>query len=79
MDRFTVRYFYYPEGSPLDKLQQFENQIEDGKLIEVVRCSECTVPHNKWTGCPKLNGMVTPSDFYCRFGERRKSNETEDK
>lgn len=35
---------------------------------ELVHCSECAVPHNKWTGCPKLNGLVTPPDFYCGFG-----------
>ena len=29
------------------------------------------VPHNKYTGCPKLNGLVTPPDFYCPFGERK--------
>ena len=75
MRRFTIKQFRYPEDSPLERLQELENQIEDGKLIEVVRCSECTILHNKWTGCPKLNGMVTPSDFYCSFGERRKSDE----
>ena len=39
--------------------------------VEVVRCQECEIPHNKYTGCPKLNGLVTPSDFYCPYGERR--------
>lgn len=37
----------------------------------VVHCRDCAVPHNKWTGCPKLNGLVTPPDFYCGFGERK--------
>ena len=37
-------------------------------MIEVVRCKDCDVPHNKWTGCPKLGGLVTPPDFYCAFG-----------
>lgn len=37
--------------------------------VEVVRCKYCAVPHNKYTGCPKLNGLVTPPDFYCPFGE----------
>ena len=40
--------------------------------VEVVRCRDCAVPHNKYTGCPELNGLVTPSDFYCPFGERKK-------
>lgn len=39
--------------------------------VEVVRCRECAIPHNKYTGCPKLNGMVTLPDFYCPYGERR--------
>ena len=38
---------------------------------EVVRCKDCDVPHNKWTGCPKLGGLVTPPDFYCAFGESK--------
>ena len=39
--------------------------------VKVVRCTDCAVPHNKYTGCPKLNGLVTPPDFYCPFGERK--------
>jgi len=38
---------------------------------ELVRCRECAVPHNRWTGCPKLGGLVPPDDFYCAFGERK--------
>lgn len=36
---------------------------------ETIKCRDCDVPHNKWTGCPKLNGLVTPPDFYCAFAE----------
>ena len=36
--------------------------------IKIVRCKDCSVPHNKWTGCPKLNGLVTLPDFYCGWG-----------
>lgn len=43
---------------------------EIAEYAEVVHCRDCTVPHNKWTGCPRLNGLVTPPDFYCGFGER---------
>ena len=39
--------------------------------VEVVRCRDCAVPHNNYTGCPKLNGLVTPPDFYCPFGKRK--------
>ena len=38
-------------------------------VVEVVRCKNCAVPHNKWTGCPKLNGLIPPPDFYCGYGE----------
>ena len=40
-------------------------------VVEVVRCRECEIPHNKYTGCPKLNGLVTPPDFYCSYGEKK--------
>ena len=40
--------------------------------VEVVRCKDCTVPHNKYTGCAKLIGLVTPPDFFCPFGEQKK-------
>ena len=39
--------------------------------VEVVRCRDCEVPHNKYTGCPNLNGLVTPPNFYCPFGKRK--------
>ena len=44
---------------------------DEANLVEVVRCNDCEVPHNKWTGCPKLNGLVPPPDFYCAYGERK--------
>lgn len=40
-------------------------------MVEVVRCKDCAVPHNTWTGCPKLSGLVTQDDFYCAFGEKK--------
>ena len=40
-------------------------------VVEVCRCKECDVPHNKWTGCPNLNGLILPPDFYCARGERK--------
>ena len=43
-------------------------------VVQVVRCKDCTVPHNQWTGCPILNGLVTPPDFYCSYGERKKED-----
>lgn len=37
-------------------------------VVEVVRCKDCDVPHNKWLGCPNLNGLIPPPDFYCAKG-----------
>lgn len=42
--------------------------------MEVVRCKDCVVPHNKYIGCPELNGLVTSPDFYCPFGKRKDSD-----
>lgn len=39
--------------------------------VPVVRCKDCAVPHNKWTGCPNLNGLVPPPNHFCSFGERK--------
>lgn len=47
---------------------------ETADVVQVVRCKDCIVPHNQWTGCPKLNGLVTPPDFYCSCGERREED-----
>ena len=41
-------------------------------VVEIVRCKDCAVPHNRQAGCPKLNGLITLPDFYCSYGERRK-------
>lgn len=40
-------------------------------VVEVVRCKDCAVPHNEWTGCPYLNGLIPSADFYCACGEKR--------
>ena len=40
-------------------------------VVEVVRCKDCAVPHNRWTGCPKMNGTIMPPDGFCSFGERK--------
>ena len=50
------------------------NRAQVADVVQVVRCKDCAVPHNRWTGCPKLNGLVTHPDFYCSYGERRKED-----
>ena len=47
------------------------NRAQVADVVQVVRCKDCVVPHNQWTGCPKLNGLVTSPDFYCSYGEGR--------
>lgn len=49
---------------------EFLNDMPTVDAVPVVRCRDCAVPHNKYTGCPKLNGLVTPPDFYCPFGRK---------
>lgn len=60
------------EGRKLICRQGYDQII---KQREVVRCADCAVPHNKWTGCPKLNGLIPPPDFYCAFGEAETKGE----
>lgn len=55
----------------LDRVEEALEYFPEVDAVEVVRCRDCVVPHNKYTGCPKLNGLVTPPDFYCQYGERR--------
>ena len=50
------------------------DNIKTVDAVEVVRCKNCAVPHNKWIGCPNLNGLIPPPDFYCAYGERMSDN-----
>lgn len=36
--------------------------------VRVIRCRDCAVPHNIWTGCPKMNGTIMPPHGYCYYG-----------
>lgn len=53
---------FYPEIR-----EQAYNEIKNSNKI--IKCKDCKIPHNKYTGCPKLNGLVTFPDFYCAFAE----------
>lgn len=48
-------------------IEALEKQ-SDKDRVKIVRCKDCDVPHNKYTGCPKLGGLVTLPDFYCAWG-----------
>lgn len=45
----------------------FKNKAD---FVEVVLCKDCAVPHNEWTGCPNLNGLIPPPNFYCAYGKK---------
>ena len=64
-------------GRSMADLTSLREVLEDtpaANVVDVVRCKDCAVPHNRLTGCSKLNGLVTPPDFYCSYGERRKED-----
>lgn len=56
---------------PLSNVRKSLQMTPTADVVEVVRCNDCAVPHNQWTGCPKLNGLITPPDFYCGYGKRK--------
>lgn len=43
--------------------------------VPVVRCKDCDVPHNKWTGCPKMNGLIPPPEHFCSYGEQKEGDD----
>lgn len=51
-------------------LQTLE-QEPTADVVEVVRCKDCAVPHNKWLGCPKMDGLIPPPNHFCSYGERK--------
>ena len=58
-----------------ESIIEFLNSIKDADVVEVVRCKDCYVPHNKWLGCPHLNGLIPPPDFYCAKGTPKERGE----
>ena len=60
-------------GKPVVTAPVYCPECQEGDdMVQVVRCKDCAVPHNKWTGCPKMNGTIMPPDGFCSYGERRK-------
>lgn len=43
------------------------------RMVEVVLCRDCMWRGNRWTGCPKLKGLVTPDDFFCKYGKPKEN------
>lgn len=58
-----------------DWIYSFIESQPTADVVEVVRCKDCDVPHNKWLGCPHLNGLIPPPDFYCAKGTPKERGE----
>ncbi len=69
-DRPLVKPALIKQGQTLLKLIKKQPTAD---VVKVVRCKDCAVPHNKWTGCPKLNGLIPPPNHFCSYGERKES------
>jgi hypothetical protein len=57
----------------VSKCKHFKNKAD---FVEVCRCKDCDVPHNKWLGCPYLNGLIPTPDFYCAKGTQKGRSDT---
>lgn len=71
VNRIALRNALYDADAITMQGVKIINQFPAVNAVPVVRCRDRAVPHNKYTGCPMLNGLVTPPDFYCPFGERK--------
>ena len=58
-----------------DHAKELIQRIPAADVVEVVRCKDCDVPHNRWIGCRYLNGLIPPPDFYCACGKRKNDKE----
>lgn len=63
-----VHYSICEYSTIADKEIKCKDYIKKQDYIKIVRCKDCAVPHNKYTGCPRLDGLVTIPDFYCGWG-----------
>ena len=64
----AYRSIYLEEIEGAEECDCFEDKANYEK---VVKCKDCDIPHNKWTGCPKMNGLIPPPDHFCSFGRRK--------
>lgn len=60
----------FTEDFKNEVLKAFE-QEPTADVVEVVRCKDCTIPHNKWLGCPKMNGLIPPPNHFCSYGVKK--------
>ena len=69
--QITTHFYHHAERHEIGCIIDMLDNTPPADVVEVVRCKDCDVPHNRWTGCPNLNGMIPPPDFYCARGERK--------
>ena len=65
---------YYDSFAIMDAIAEFMEKvgnIQGADVVEVVRCNDCANPHNRWTGCPRMNGTIMEPDDYCSYGRRK--------
>jgi hypothetical protein len=49
-----------------------DGQRKDDACAEIVKvsyCRDCLYRGNSFTGCPKLHGLETPDNFFCKYGK----------
>lgn len=73
---YTKKIARLKERLEADRSKDAEDST-NADVVQIVRCKDCAVPHNKWVGCPKLSGLVPPDDFYCAYGERMKGGKND--
>ena len=58
-----------------ERLKEYEDKLESGNIVEVVRCKDCVYYEpNSWLipRCKCFQGLTEPRDnCYCSHGERR--------
>lgn len=67
------------QGEAITKLAELENMIEEGELVQVVRCMDCMNWQEATTGhkyCEHWSvygdRRYTSADDFCSYGDRRK-------
>ena len=74
IDKWLDSVGYVTVGKGLTSYGELIGCLEDtpaADVVEVVRCKDCAIPHNKWLGCPKMNGLIPPPNHFCSYGERK--------
>lgn len=75
IELLNKKYDHFCDQCGVNKDSHYIENLAD--YVEVVRCKDCDIPHNKWTGCPKMNGLIPPPNHFCSYGERKQKNDKE--